>query len=607
MRSQRARAGVMFALPLAMAAYGAAMTLPRTPAAYHGTVTFALPPGQALTYIFPLQTAAVISNVNYFQVDALLYRPLYWFGTDGKPTINYAQSVGRAPSFSNGGRTVTVNLNRYMWSDGRPVTNRDVQFWMDLLIANKTQWASYVPGGFPDNVVAMHFPASHPYRFSLTFNRKYNPTWVLSNQLSQIIPVPQQAWDRESTSGAVGNYDTTHAGAGRVYRFLNAQSELTTKYPTNPLWAVVDGPWRLTGFDPATGFTTFEPNPSYSGPDKPRLAKFEEVPFTTDTAEFNALRAGSLDYGYIPAQDSSQRSYFENKGYRVSPWPAWGFNSIYLNYTNKQVGPLFNQLYIRQALQRLIDQPALISHIYHGTAYPQYGWIPIVPASPYISPQERRNPYPFSVRASRTLLASHGWSVKPNRVDVCTRPGTGRSDCGAGIPSGTHLQFTMQYTNGSTPFTAQAETLKSDWSLAGVALALKPVPVSTLFSIVVPCDPQTNTGCQWQIGDIGAPGSTATFSPGYLPTGDIWLETGASFNFSGYSNPTMDALIRATTLEGGLGAFYKFENYAQLQLPELWQPNFYYQISVVAKALHGDVFPQDPNLNIYPQTWYLGR
>ena len=45
------------------------------------------------------------------------------------------------------------------------------------------------------------------------------------------------------------------------------------------------------------------PNPTYSGPVKPTLKKFMELPFTSDSAEFNALVGGKVNVGYLPVQD----------------------------------------------------------------------------------------------------------------------------------------------------------------------------------------------------------------------------------------------------------------------------------------------------------------
>ena len=69
------------------------------------------------------------------------------------------------------------------------------------------------------------------------------------------------------------------------------------------MWGVVDGPWKLTAFN-ADGNATFVPNKSYSGPVKPTLSEFKEVPFTTEAAEYNVLRSGNgsqkISVGYLP-------------------------------------------------------------------------------------------------------------------------------------------------------------------------------------------------------------------------------------------------------------------------------------------------------------------
>jgi len=52
--------------------------------------------------------------------------------------------------------------------------------------------------------------------FSLTFTGDYSSAW-LYNELGQLIPIPQQAWDKTSAHGTVGNYDLTGAFNGGSY------------------------------------------------------------------------------------------------------------------------------------------------------------------------------------------------------------------------------------------------------------------------------------------------------------------------------------------------------------------------------------------------------
>ena len=272
-----------------------------------GTVTFALPAGTIPTYISPFVSGPNSNNVDLFQFTPFMWRPLYWFGINGTPNINYQESMANPPTYSNGGKTVTVTLNqKFKWSNGKPVTNRDVELWLNILKVEKGEYLGYSPGSIPDNVASMSFPASSPYQFSITFDKAFSNLWVLNDELSEIVPIPQDTWDKTSASSPVGNYDTTAAGAKAVYKFINAQATQEGSYATNPLWQVVDGPWKLSAFSTVTGASTFAPNKAYTGPGKPKIAKFEELPFTSTSAEFDALRSGQVDYGYLPPEDASQ-------------------------------------------------------------------------------------------------------------------------------------------------------------------------------------------------------------------------------------------------------------------------------------------------------------
>jgi peptide/nickel transport system substrate-binding protein len=601
----RSRIGLGLAAAIVLIASGGSAISASASSSYHGTATFALAPTQTSRYIFPFTSGAYANDTELFQFQNLMWRPLYWFGNDGEFYVNYKLSIGEPPVYSNGGKTVTITLKHYRWSDGLPVTSRDIEFWLDIYKAEPGEYYGYVPGDMPSNIASMSFPASTPYTFSITFNQAYSPLDLLYNNLSEIFPIPQHVWDRTSASGAVGDYDLTTAGATAVYNFLNAQSADPASWTGNPLWKVVDGPWRLSSFDATTGYDVLVPNPSYSGPNKPKLAKLEEVPFASSTSEFNALRSGQLDYGYLPASDIAQRKYLTSHGYSLASWADWGFNSFWLNYSNPSVGAIFKQLYVRQAMQHLVNQPEIVSDVYHGVAYPSYGPVPLTPKSSFLTSYESHNPYPYSPKAARQLLASHGWSVHITGVDTCSKPGTQADECGAGIAKGAQLNFTELGATGSPEFNAELAVIQSDWSLAGIHLTLKEEPADTIFSEAVPCDAQTGgSGCNWQIADFSPPGFSATFSPQYLPTIAVWLATGGVLNAGAYSSSTLDQLIAATNTVPGSAPYKAEENYVTKYVPWISQPNYPYQLSVISNKLHGTL-PQDPNLNIYPEDWSL--
>ncbi len=569
-----------------------------------GTVTFALPAGTIPTYISPFVSGPVSNNIDLFQFTPFMWRPLYWYGINGTPNINYQQSMAGVPTYSNGGKTVTVTLNKkFKWSNGKPVTNRDVELWLNLLKAEKGEYLGYSPGSIPDDISSMSFPASSPYQFSITFNKAYSHLWVLYDELSEIVPVPQDTWDKTSASSPVGNYDTTPAGVKAVWKFLNGQSTQESTYTTNPLWQVVDGPWKLSGFSTVTGSSTFVPNKSYTGPNKPKIAKFEELPFTSTSAEFDALRSGQVDYGYLPPEDASQASYFTSRGYTVSKWTDFGFNGILLNDTSPTAGPFLKQLYIRQAMQTLINQPQISKDIWNGFAFPSYGPIPPTPSSSYLSSTLKQNPYPYSLSHAESLLKSHGWNVVPSGTDTCAKPGTGPTQCGAGIAAGAKLDMTQEVATGSSPFLAEVEDMVSSWRSAGISVAIQQKSQSAIFASLEPCS-GGNAGCGWDMANIGQPGSTATYSPQYLPAPGPWFGTDSANNVGGYTDAKMDQLISATYTSGSIQAIQNLAEYAAQQLPCLWQPDYAYQISVISPKLHG-ALPQDPNLNLYPQNWSL--
>jgi peptide/nickel transport system substrate-binding protein len=284
-------------------------------AAHGGTAYFAEQPGFAPHYIFPLTSPAFFSTPNVEQFQQLMFRPLYWYGsragTDSYPVLNRSLSLADPPVYSDNDTVVTIKLKSYRWSDGTPVSSRDVTFWMNMLKDNKADWGAYVPGKFPDNVTS--YKAEGPHTVVMKLNGRYNPQWFTYNQLDQINPLPHQAWDKTSASGKIGNYDETASGAHAVYTFLAHEATNLSTYATNPLWQVVDGPWRLSAFTTA-GQATFVPNRSYSGPVKPKLATFVELPFTSATSELNTLLAGGVTVGPRSATAGSTSHHGASSG-----------------------------------------------------------------------------------------------------------------------------------------------------------------------------------------------------------------------------------------------------------------------------------------------------
>lgn len=565
-----------------------------------GDVTWAEQPGAPPNYIFPLDALQYFSTNNIAQFQYLMWRPLYWIGNGNDVVLNKDLSLAVPPQYSNGNKVVTIKLKNWKWSDGKPITSRDVTFWINLLRANKANWGEYAPGYFPDDVAKVAAPSTD--KVVLTLKQPVSPEWFTMSELTQINPLPQHAWDKTSTSGKIGNYDTTTAGAKAVYKYLDSESRDKSAYASNPLWQVVDGPWKLSSFDPS-GRAEFVPNKSYSGPVKAKLASFTEVPFTSGEAEYNSLRAGSLTYGYIPQTDIAQKQLVESRGYQVDPWYLWSMNIVPINFNNPQVGPLFRQLYIRQAMQSLINQKQYVSAILHDDGAVDNGPVPTYPKTSYLTPTQTNGAYPYDVNRASTLLKSHGWTVRPNGVSTCAKPGSGAGQCGSGISGGQKLSFSLSYASGISEVSQEMQAWKSDLSRVGIQLNLSQAPLNDLFAGLTPCKP-TQSACSWQMAYWG---NGWEFAPDYYPSGEVAFSTGAIGNWGSYSDPQMDAKIRATTQQAGLGVFHAWADYTTQQLPMLFMPLSATQISAISTKLHGAMPQPVAGQQMTPESWYLTR
>jgi peptide/nickel transport system substrate-binding protein len=560
-----------------------------------GTATFAESVNSPPVWIFPLFPGSDFDVQVQSQFEYLMMPPLYQFGSGSSPNINYKISLAYPPVYRDGDTQVVIKLKHYLWSDGTPLTARDVTFWMNELEAEKDNWADYIPGAFPDNVTSIKI--NNPYQLTLTLNKSYSPTYYTDNELSQITPMPQQAWDRESASGPVGNYDKTTAGAKAVYKFLYGQSNDISTYATNPLWKVVDGPWKLTS-NSIAGRVVMAPNSHYSGPDKAHLSKLVFLPYDSDISEVDALTAGSLDVGNLPSTDVSLIAELKSKGFTFAQWPIYGFNSLLINFHNPTVGPEFSQLYIRQALERLIDQPLWIKTALAGYGQPDYG--PVVNGSSELTApieSSSRYPYPFSVSAAETLLRDHGWTVVPDGVDTCSDSGTGANQCGASIAKGAKLSLNLVYKASAQFSETEVAEYKSSAGRAGVQINL--VPTLHPFALAIPCSSSQAT-CSWQMIAWGG----AIYTLPYYPAGGGYFECGGALNYGSYCSKREVALDDAA--EASNPKLISWETYVTKNLPMLWIPNADFELLEVKNSLKG-VLPANPLLSIYPQDWYHAK
>lgn len=180
------------------------------------SINYALPANFTPNWILPVGTAAHL-NTNNSSISQSLWEPLIAYdGSTGKVGWNKDNSLATAADFAEDGKSVDITLGDRHWSDGEQITSRDVQFWFNLVKANKEDWASYSPGKAPDNWTALKIVDDT--HFTITFDKAYNTQWMLANELSMIRPMPQHVWDKTSDAGKVSDLDLTPRAPRRCGR-----------------------------------------------------------------------------------------------------------------------------------------------------------------------------------------------------------------------------------------------------------------------------------------------------------------------------------------------------------------------------------------------------
>ncbi|UQA91743.1 peptide ABC transporter substrate-binding protein [Streptomyces halobius] len=542
-----------------------------------GTATMALPPAATPNWIFPIGAPGYLATYNS-AIQNLLFLPLYQPEQKGDTlTMESPRGLAEQPRYSDGNKTVSITLKKgYAWSDGTPVTTRDVKFWFDLIKHNKQEWAGYSPKLMPEDVKA--FETVDDRTFRLRLDRAYNPAWFTANELQDFVALPAHAWNPR------------HQGPKETFARLMRHARQFSKFATDPLWKTVNGPWTIEEWN-TSGQVSLIPNKEYRGPDKPHLDRVILKPFTTADSEFNVLRAGGVDYGYIPPSVMAQSAKFKEMGYRIDPWEGWAITYIVLNFHHPTAGPLLRQTYLRQALQHLIDQPAISRVIWHGSAAPTLGPVP--------AGLLEGAPYPYDPKKAKALLAAHGWADRGGGLR-CVRPGTGMRECGAGIKGGRELRFSLLSQSGSTETSHTMQVIKSEFGKAGITLDIRQQPLNTVLGTTVPCKKSEPACAEWQLGFFGTQGSWY-FPPD--PSGEKLFATGAPSNMGNWSDPRTDRLIRDTEYSDDPSALRDYAREVARQLPVLWTPNPAYQVSAIRNDLRG--IDQNPTLSLAPQDWYF--
>ncbi len=530
-----------------------------------GIINYALPTQTNLNWFLPIVNAASDSVYNTQLIDQL-YKPLIYINNQYQ--IDWKSSIAKKITYNTQGTVYHVFLNpKWTWSDGQPVTSKDVLFTWNVIkaasAANAPKPWPFVGAGtgdIPNGVKSV--VANSPTEVTITLDKPANQQWFIYNGIVQLTPMPEHAWDKYPT-------DMTKEAA---YLGQNATNAMFDK--------VVDGPFQMQSAT-ANQSWVIVPNKKYPG----HKSIVDKIVFNyeaSNAAEFAALKTGGINVGYLDPSQLGSKGALTSMGDKITPLYPFGIFWTEMNMWPKSPSKsIFDNLYVRQALQMGIDNQGIAKDVWKGYAQPITGPIPTVPKTQFLDPS-LTNPYPYDPAKGKKLLQSHGWK----EVNGVMTKGSQK------------MKFTMMYVSGLTSAQNQAELMKADWAKEGVDVTLKPVPFSTFIQVT---SDKTNTS--WQL----AVGSGWVYNgPGFYPTGGQLFATNAPSG-TGFSDPQEDALIAAThkpyaTQQETMNNFFKYEDYTAKVLPFLWNNNTA-TLWVTAPTVH-DVIKYANGATDFPQMQY---
>ncbi|POB10902.1 ABC transporter substrate-binding protein [Sulfobacillus sp. hq2] len=543
---------------------------------YGGTVVMALPADSNITWYFPLMNGLQDSLYNGW-VQSFMYKGLLTYNNNG--SINYSRSIVSSIKPNANGTQFVVTMNpKYKWSNGHPVTAQDVVFTWNLIKAASAPNAPapwpYVgagSGGIPSQVQSVVADSSH--QFTVTLNKPANQEWFIYNGLDQMTPLPQSVFDKYPNNMT------------QELKFLGT---IATE-PTAPEYQVVDGPFKLQQAVSSQKWV-FVPNPSYGG-HKPYLSKFILQYETSSDAEFAALKTGAIQAGYLPNSLWGSRSALANN-YNLAVINYLEYDDVLVNMNHGHktasnnapngVGDIFKHLYVRQALQMGINQPAINAAAFHGNAIDETTIVPDKPPTIFYDPNLKPI-YTYNPSAGKKLLEQHGW----HEVNGVMTKGNEKMD------------FTLVYSSGAQSFVQEVTLMQEGWAKEGIKVTLKAEPFSTIVGL---------TNNQWEMEDYGG----ITWGGSY-PTGEgLFGQPGQGLDSQGYSNAEMNALIAKThqpfaTQQASLQALYNFQKYVAQDLPILFVPAPP-SYDENAKNLHNVVQYSNPFTQYFsPQYFWLSK
>ena len=290
--------------------------------------------------------------------------------------------------------------------------------------------------------------SAHPrpatYQVVLTLNKAYNPSWFTDTQLTYITPMPSTSWN-VATAGGPHLTPANPANAKKIYDYLNAAVEEAVDLRDQPALAGRRRPVQADRVQHHDRRQHDGAEPDLRRPAEGAVLQLEGgvLRVVHGGVQRDALRRA--DPGPV-AWPPTTCPRCRRSRHSATTCTATRTSDSTTRSSTSRTPPTTGTRSSASSTsgRRWPTSPTRQRSSTAPTAAPPRP--PTARSRPSRRPRTcptnaATNPYPYSISAASQLLSSHGWKVVPNGTTTCQSPGTGPTNCGAGIPKGQDHQL----------------------------------------------------------------------------------------------------------------------------------------------------------------------
>jgi peptide/nickel transport system substrate-binding protein len=288
--------------------------------------------------------------------------------------LSPAPGIAKSWEVSDDKKTVTFHLEPGMkWSDGKPITSKDVKYSLEVLGDNGVLFTNY-----NSNITKVETPDDT----TVIVHTKKPDARIVGGLFIYILP--EHVWGKVPVKELTGSYK-----------------------PELPL--VGSGPYIVTEYDKGH-IVRMERNPEFRG-ESPAFDEIQYIKYGNDDAVERALKLGEIDV-IREVQPTAFERLGEEDNIDTIRSSSPSYTQLAFNVCaestcpDAKLNPAIQDRAVRQAVAYAIDRERVNTIATHDTAFVGHGILPDYYKSFYEIPAED---YPYDPDRAREILDEAGW------------------------------------------------------------------------------------------------------------------------------------------------------------------------------------------------------